>query len=206
MADAPAPDAPPLTSRRSSGGSVAADDYVAPEAKSVNELMEAKDGEDEALQRYKAQLLAGAASAKTDDPRRVVIVEMSVLFPDRDPIVIDMTDEAAVAKGVTFVFKEGASYKMQHKFRVQNEIVSGLKYRNVVKRGPVQVMKTEEMLGSYGPNAEPNTIQVPRREWDEVPSGMMARGTYSATVTFSDDDKAEHLTFTYRFEIKKGWE
>uniref|UniRef100_A0A7S4C313 Uncharacterized protein n=1 Tax=Chrysotila carterae TaxID=13221 RepID=A0A7S4C313_CHRCT len=88
------------------------DDYVPPEAKTVEELMAEKDGEDEAMQRYKASLLKSAASAKTDDPRRVVITEMQVLFTDRDPIVFDLSNPE-VLKNVTFVLKEGCQYKTQ---------------------------------------------------------------------------------------------
>jgi hypothetical protein len=43
--------------------------------KTVEELLGAKEGEDEALQRYKQQLLgvAAAGGGKTDDPRRVLM-------------------------------------------------------------------------------------------------------------------------------------
>ena len=37
------------------------------------------------------------------------------------------------------------------------------------------------------------------------PSGMMARAKYEATTVFVDDDKVEHLKFSYHFEIKKDW-
>uniref|UniRef100_A0A7S4C317 Rho GDP-dissociation inhibitor n=1 Tax=Chrysotila carterae TaxID=13221 RepID=A0A7S4C317_CHRCT len=181
------------------------DDYVPPEAKTVEELMAEKDGEDEAMQRYKASLLKSAASAKTDDPRRVVITEMQVLFTDRDPIVFDLSNPE-VLKNVTFVLKEGCQYKTQLTFRVQNEIVSGLKYKHVVKRMGVAVDKTEEMLGSYGPSLEEvNTVVFPRRAWEEAPKGMMARAKYTVKTSFVDDDKQEHLSFGYSFEIKKDW-
>ena len=70
----------------------------------------------------------------------------------------------------------------------------------------VNVAKVEEMLGSYAPDpTKTNTIVVPRREWDEAPSGMMARGDYKCTVTFSDDDKVQHLSFQYKLTIAKEW-
>jgi Rho GDP-dissociation inhibitor len=41
--------------------------------------------------------------------------------------------------------------------RVEGEIVSGLKYLQVVKRAGMTVDKTEAMLGSYGPQQEEYT-------------------------------------------------
>mmetsp|Transcript_32414 Transcript_32414/g.85548 ORF Transcript_32414/g.85548 Transcript_32414/m.85548 type:complete len:229 (+) Transcript_32414:41-727(+) len=180
------------------------DDYKVSEKKSVEELMAKKEGEDEALQRYKAQLLgAAAAGAKTDDPRRVVITEVAIIPSDRAPITLDMTTDS---KKKSLVIKEGCMYKLQFSFRVQNELVSGLKYKHIVTRKGIKVDKTEEMLGSYGPDAEKlNTVQVPRREWEEAPSGMLARGTYTVKSSFVDDDKAEHLAFSFELEIKKEW-
>ena len=48
-------------------------------------------------------------------------------------------------------------------------------------------------------------MQVPRREWEAAPSGMLARGTYEVKCSFLDDDKAEHLSFSFQLEIKKDW-
>ena len=49
-------------------------------------------------------------------------------------------------------------------------------------------------------------MTFPKREWETAPSGMLARGTYAAAVTFVDDDKEQHAAFAYEFSIKKGWE
>lgn len=34
---------------------------------------------------------------------------------------------------------------------------------------------------------------------------MLARGSYSVTSLFTDDDKNEHLKWEWAFEIKKDW-
>ena len=155
-------------------------DYRAPDAKSIGELLstDGKDGEDEALQRYKASLLGAAAvsgASGTKDPRRVVIKELCVIINDHESLRIDMTDRSVVAGGLTFTLKEGCEYRMQLSFVVQNDIVSGLKYKNVVQRGPVTVLKVDEMLGSYAPDpSKLITVDFPRREWEEAPSGMGA--------------------------------
>ena len=90
-----------------------ADDYKPPEAKSVEELLASKEGEDDALRRYKEQLLGAAAAggAKTNDPRRVVVTEVGVLFEDgHTPVILDMTDASAPKK---VVIKEACKYKLQ---------------------------------------------------------------------------------------------
>lgn len=40
---------------------------------------------------------------------------------------------------------------------------------------------------------------------DTWPSGMLARGSYGAKTTFSDDDGTTHLNFAWHFDIKKDW-
>ena len=108
--------------------------------------------------------------------------------------------------GIQVSLKEGCEYKTQISFRVQNDIISGLKYENKVSRGPLPSVKFCEMLGSYAPDpSKVNTVVFPRREWEEAPSGMMLRGTYSAKTSFVDDDGATHLAFEYKLAIKKDW-
>ncbi|KAL1516004.1 hypothetical protein AB1Y20_002617 [Prymnesium parvum] len=179
------------------------DNYTPPEPKSVEELMAQKEGEDEALQRYKASLLgAGAASTATDDPRRVVVTEVGIIPSDHAPIMLDMTSD----QPKKIVLKEGCSYRLQFGFRVQNQLVSGLKYSHVVTRRGIKVDSAQEMLGSYGPDPQKvNTVQVPRRDWETAPSGMLARATYTVKSAFTDDDKVEHLSFSFELEVKKDW-
>ena len=207
-----APPPPPRADSLPEAPEVDGDDYVAPVAKSIGELLstDGKDGEDEALQQYKASLLGAAAisgaAAASDDPRRVVITELSVLVNGREPLVFDMTDATLLNGGLTVKLQEGCEYKNQLTFRVQNELVSGLKYRNVVSRGPLNVLKVDEMLGSYAPDpAKTNIVIFPRREWENAPAGMMARGTYTCKTEFVDDDKNTHLTFSYKLVIGKDW-
>ena len=149
------------------------DSYKISEKKTVAELLssEGKEGEDEALQRYKASLLGAAAAGggKTDDPRRVVITKLELVINGRDePLAFDMTSEANLGGQLTVKLKEGCEYKTQLTFRVQNELITGLKYKNVVTRSGIPVLKTNEMLGSYGPDPQKtNTVIFPRREWED---------------------------------------
>ena len=186
--------------------------YTAPKRKSVTDILEAQEGEDEALQRYKASLLGAAAAggAAADDPRRVVITELSILVNGRETLTYNESD---IAGDLNIVLKEGCEYKTQLSFRVQNDIVSGLKYCNSVSRiipvvgKPLNVLIVDEMLGSYGPDpSKVITVVFPRREWEQAPSGMVARATYTANTTLVDDDGTVHLAFDYKLNIKKDWE
>jgi len=111
-----------------------------------------------------------------------------------------LTEKVVKSKSTTLIIKEGADYRMKVKFRVQHEIVTGLKYKQVVKRAGIPVDKTEEMIGSYGPQVEPYTKAfLP----EQAPSGMMARGHYTAKSRFEDDDKNVYLEWEWAFDIKK---
>jgi len=148
-------------------------DYKPPEKKTVEELLGAKEGEDEALQRYKQQLLgvAAAGGGKTDDPRRVVITKLELLINGRpEPLSFDMSKESNLNGKLTVQIKEGCEYKTQLTFRVQNELISGLKYKNTVAGASsgIVLLRVNEMLGSYGPDPQKTNVFVfPRREWEE---------------------------------------
>jgi hypothetical protein len=43
----------------------------------------------------------------------------------------------------------------------------------------------------------------PKNGWNECPSGMLARGKYSAVATFTDSDKVDHSQFKYTLKITK---
>lgn len=66
----------------------------------------------------------------------------------------------------------------------------------------ISVDKMVHMLGSYPPKKNIQSYITPS---EETPSGLMARGTYTITSLFSDDDKNEHLKWEWSFEIKKDW-
>ena len=57
------------------------------------------------------------------------------------------------------------------------------KLLHVVKKMGLKVDKLEEMVGSYGPNAQPYTKTF---SLEEAPSGMLARGSYAVKSRFID--------------------
>jgi len=186
-------------------------DYQVAKKVTVDQLL-TMDTQDESLRKYKEALLGAAAKevfAPKDDPRRAVIVEFKVGFENRPAgdITYKLDEAGALEKLKTqpFTLKEGCNYKISITFRIQHEIVSGLKYVNVVTRHGIKVSRDEAMLGSYAPQKEAYTVTFPRIGWEEAPSGMLARGHYKAKSQFIDDDKTNHMEFDYEFELKKDW-
>lgn len=177
--------------------------YQAPAKVSVDALA-TMDADDESLVRYKEALLgqALAGGVKTDDPRRVVVEKMAFVVAGREDVELDLTGDLATLKDQVITIKEGCEYKLRVSFRVQNEIVSGLRYFMTTHRKGVRVDKMQQMLGSYGPKVEAYEVFTPL---DEAPKGALARGKYTAKSKFSDDDKTDHLSWEWCFKIEKDW-
>ena len=108
------------------------------------------DQDDEALRRWKKSLGldSGESIADPKDPRNVIILSLSLETEGRPDIVVDVSegDVAKILKENTFKIKEGVTFRMKVKFRVQRELLSGMKYIQVVKRKGIRVAKTQEML------------------------------------------------------------
>jgi len=188
------------------------DDGYKVSAKVDMKTLMAQDAEDESLRKYKESLLGklDESVCPKDDPRRVVIKEMKVICDGRPKgditFTLDTQASLDAMKHAPFTLKEGCQYKIKVSFKVQHEIVSGLKYVNQVYRKGIRVLREEEMLGSFPPQTKFHEVTFPRHGWDEAPSGMLSRGTYIAKSTFTDDDKQKHLEYEYSFHIKKDWE
>lgn len=117
--------------------------------------------------------------------------------------------------------KDGIQYRLRIDFYVQREIVTGLKFIQKISRHGVKIVKTNNMVGSYAPKSELQSYTTPV---EEMPSGMLARGTYNVKSLFTDgklrfyeskchlqylflptDDQNEHLKWEWTFELRKDW-
>ncbi|KAK3389301.1 immunoglobulin E-set [Podospora didyma] len=167
------------------------------------------DANDESLQRYKESLglTGGNDLSDPNDPRACIILSLSMEAEGRDPVVIDLSTPGSEAelKKQPFKIKEGAKFTMTAKFKVQHNILSGLKYVQLVKRKGITVNKTSEMIGSFAPCTDKKPFYTKTFNEEEAPSGMLARGNYTAISTFVDDDKKTHLKFEWAFSIGKDW-
>jgi Rho GDP-dissociation inhibitor len=181
--------------------------YRVGEKKAVTEYLQ-MDSEDESLRKYKEALLGKAGDlGDPSDPRRVIITEMKVIINGHNPIVYDLSkkDSEKDMHNKPFTLKEKCEYKIQVSFKVQHEIITGLKLLNLVYKKGVRVAKEEEMLGSFPPGKDIHNVVFPRNGWDEAPSGMLSRGSYKGKHRFIDDDGKVHLEYEYAFAIKKDW-
>jgi Rho GDP-dissociation inhibitor len=172
----------------------------------------AADSGDESLRRYKEQLLGTAMKGdKGDksDPRQFVITEFRVMFAEDEnhaDIVHNLDSPAGMAalKADGISMKEGAKFKFKISFRVQHEILVGIKFVN--KLSKLVFSNSEELpLGSYGPSSDVRTFEFPEWTYSEAPSGMMFRGTYKANNSIFDGDGKNHLSMEYDVHIKKTW-
>ncbi|MCJ1302685.1 hypothetical protein MMC08_005489 [Hypocenomyce scalaris] len=179
------------------------------EKKTVEEYAKL-DQNDESLNRWKASLgISDSAPLAVDpsDQRRCVIQSLALEVQGRPDIVVDLNTPGSVEKlkSKPFTIKEGAQFRMKAIFRVQHDVLSGLKYLQVVKRKGIRVGKDEEMIGSFPPNTKDKPTYEKKFAQEEAPSGMMARGHYDAVSKFVDDDDHTHLKFEWSFDITKEW-
>jgi len=188
--------------------------YKVGEKKSIDEYAKL-DAEDESLARWKASLGIGAGAGAgpssigaPGDTRTAVILQLCLLVEGRAAVEIDLDSPEALEtlRKKPFTIKEGIKYRMKVRFRIQHEVISGLRYLQLTKRKGVKVGKDEEMMGSYPPNTKENPFYEKIFPEEQAPSGMLFRGHYEAVSKFMDDDHKAHLDFNWSFEIKKNWD
>ena len=153
----------------------------------VEEIMK-KDEGDESLRKYKLALLGNVGDlGDTSDQRKVVVTEFRVIFEGKtmQDQVFNLDSDEGLQKiseaGVEL--REGAAFKFQLKFRVNHEILTGLKFTNRLKKG---IFRTTEdiVIGSYAPQSDPYTFCLPKDGWNYAPRGMMLRGWTRWSITF----------------------
>lgn len=177
-------------------------------------IMEYKnlDKDDVSLERWKNSLGLDVKNyiqpTDPNDKRIVVLILIKIVFSPKDnfnPIEFEFENFnfKENKKLINFQLKEKSCYQMVIRFKIQHEIVSCLKYCHVIKKHHTKIEKFEQILGSYAPN----NVEVPYYEKKtpmvEVPHGYLARGSYSATTNFCDEDNVSHLTFPWYFSIIK---
>lgn len=185
------------------------DDSYKPSAKKTLDEYAKLDQEDESLTKWKRSLgLIGGEPLPIapGDDRKVVILEMALLVDNDEPIVVDLTNEKTLEELAKkhFKIKEKSIYKLKIKFKVQHEIVTGIKYLQAIKKAGIRVDKVEDPLGSYAPSTKDRPFYEVILPETEAPSGLLARGSYSAQSKFIDDDKNTYLTLNWGVEIVKN--
>ena len=110
------------------------------------------DQNDESLRKWKESLGLGSGQTISDpnDPRKVILLSLGLEVEGRPDFIIDLTQTGALESlnKKPFTIKEGATFRMKARFRVQHEILSGMKYVQVVSRMGVK-QKMQEMIVSH---------------------------------------------------------
>ncbi|XP_037544846.1 rho GDP-dissociation inhibitor 1 [Nematolebias whitei] len=177
--------------------------YKPPAQKSLQEIQEL-DKEDESLRKYKEALLGNAAVVADPSAPNVQVTRMTLVCETAPgPLVLDLTGDLDNFKKNPFTLKEGVEYRIKINFKVNKEIVSGLKYMQQTFMKGFKVDKSDYMVGSYGPRPAEEYEFLTTME--EAPKGMLARGTYNIKSKFTDDDKYNHLSWEWSLAIKKDW-
>ncbi|NWW18019.1 GDIR3 inhibitor, partial [Falcunculus frontatus] len=203
--------------------------YKTPEKKSLREIQELDPG-DESLRKYKQALLGAIPAAVDASVPNVQVTRLTLMCEQAPgPITMDLTgepwghlgeeeeEEKAVPtdgpsacagdleelRGRAFVLKEGVDYRVKVSFKVNREIVCGLRCLHLTYRRGRPVDRDVFMVGSYAPRAEEYEVVTPA---EEAPRGWLARGSYRVRSLVTDDDKTEHLSWEWGLCIKKAWE
>jgi Rho GDP-dissociation inhibitor len=107
------------------------------------------DQNDESLRKWKESLGLGSGNTISDpnDPRKVILLSLGLEVEGRSDIIIDLTQTGALESlnKKPFTIKEGATFRMKARFRVQHDILSGMKYVQVVSRMGIK-QKMQEMI------------------------------------------------------------
>ncbi|XP_047214873.1 rho GDP-dissociation inhibitor 1-like [Girardinichthys multiradiatus] len=177
--------------------------YKPPAQKSLQEIQEL-DKDDESLRKYKEALLGKVAVVADPAAPNVQVTRMTLLCETAPaPLVLDLQGDLENFKKNPFTLKEGVEYRIKINFKVNKDIVSGLKYMQQTFRKGVKVDKSDYMVGSYGPRPDEEYEFLTTLE--EAPKGILARGTYNIKSKFTDDDKYDHLSWEWSLAIKKEW-
>ncbi|KAM4813883.1 rho GDP-dissociation inhibitor 3 [Urocitellus parryii] len=177
-------------------------EYQAPGKKSALEIRQL-DPEDESLTQYKRALLGTLPPVVDPSLPNVQVTRLTLISEQAPgPITMDLTGDLAALKSQAFVLKEGVDYQVKVTFKVNKDIVSGLKCVHHTFRRGLRVDRAVYMVGSYGPRAQEYEFVTPV---EEAPRGALVRGPYVVRSLFTDDDKTAHLSWEWGLRVCQDW-
>ncbi|KAK1877890.1 Rho GDP-dissociation inhibitor 2 [Dissostichus eleginoides] len=176
--------------------------YTAPVQKSLEEI-QALDKDDESLVKYKQTLLGKATLLADPSVQNVQVTRLTLLCDEAPrPLTMDLTEVSDQKDKKTISIKEGVTFRLKIDFKVNGEIVSGLRYHHKMFRKGIIVDKQTYMAGSFGPKEEEQEFITPV---EEAANGVMNRGHYQVKSCLKDDDKNVNLSWEWSLEINKDW-
>ena len=115
---------------------------------------------------------------------------------------IEVYSDAMGEKEFKYVLKEGTVYFMRVTFKVNNDIIYGLKLSNVVRKYSFKVLQIEEHLGTFAPTIDPHSVDLPE---EVAPKGFFGRGKYSGKIILVDMTGIVHFQLVYTCTISSNW-
>mmetsp|Transcript_3879 Transcript_3879/g.2607 ORF Transcript_3879/g.2607 Transcript_3879/m.2607 type:complete len:80 (-) Transcript_3879:112-351(-) len=79
---------------------------------------------------------------------------------------------------------------MAFRFKVHHDIVYGLKFCTIIRKGKVIVAKDEQVIGTFAPNTESHYVKL---RLAETPSGYFKRGRYNGKAMIVDLEGQVHV-------------
>ncbi|KAI2585690.1 ARHGDIA isoform 5, partial [Pan troglodytes] len=156
--------------------------YKPPAQKSIQEIQEL-DKDDESLRKYKEALLGRVAVSADPNVPNVVVTGLTLVCSSAPgPLELDLTGDLESFKKQSFVLKEGVEYRIKISFRVNREIVSGMKYIQHTYRKGVKIDKTDYMTTTRPTTCPGSGISPSRRTGRTEPSQRRAGQTDGRTT------------------------
>ncbi|XP_011851021.1 PREDICTED: rho GDP-dissociation inhibitor 1 isoform X1 [Mandrillus leucophaeus] len=156
--------------------------YKPPAQKSIQEIQEL-DKDDESLRKYKEALLGRVAVSADPNVPNVVVTGLTLVCSSAPgPLELDLTGDLESFKKQSFVLKEGVEYRIKISFRVNREIVSGMKYIQHTYRKGVKIDKTDYMTTTRPTTCPGSGISPSRRTGRTEPSQRQAGQTDGRTT------------------------
>ncbi|XP_060027738.1 rho GDP-dissociation inhibitor 1 isoform X1 [Erinaceus europaeus] len=139
--------------------------YKPPAQKSIQEIQEL-DKDDESLRKYKEALLGRVAVSADPNVANVIVTRLTLVCSTAPgPLELDLTGDLESFKKQSFVLKEGVEYRIKISFRVNREIVSGMKYiQHTYRKG----VKSSVPLHRAGPSPSQDTAGPSANLWRAV--------------------------------------
>lgn len=185
--------------------------YKISQKKAISEYV-ALDAEDDSLTKWKKSLglnldnpNASLSLGEPGDERRLVVLQIRVELEDGESIVLEVQDQKMMDKfrANPITVKEKCAFTITVRFRIQHEIMTGLRYLQVARRKGIVLSRTDQPVGSYPPNTLDKPYYEKTLPTGEAPSGMFARGTYTCSTKFLDDDKYNHEEIIWKLIVGK---
>jgi len=159
------------------------------------------DNEDESLRKYKESLLGPMADLKIDASKKAKLdlIKISIVCEEDN---INQTYSTEDLSKNPIRIKQDTTFDIHLEVLVSFDVLVGLRYNHLIKKMGIKMDETSEIIGSYAPKSEKQTLKIRHLH---TPSGILGRGQYQVNSALTDDDGTEHLSWDWTLKVCKNW-